>query len=288
MSRGRIAAAALAWAALAMCAGCSQAPTTGGRFPDVADEPAAPVPAVYTCHRTVDPIRIDGVLSETSWQRAPSTGNFRLAAEGKAGPRLTRARMLWDDRMLYVAFECADRDIYTTLTGRDAALYDQDVVEVFIAEQTRGKGHFLEYEFSPRGAMFDAYVVAPYRGKLDWNSAGLAAAGKVFGTPNAPGDTDAGYVVEAAIPLDGLFADAFRPKIKAGQKIRLNLYRIDYVTPPAKGRPPAKCVYLAWSVLGENAFHRPEKFGTVVFSTDPPNGKAAPSSRAVDRPPANR
>ena len=270
----------LASMSLVLCVSCGQAPEARPAFPDLAKEPPVARPAKYTCYRTIDPIRLDGVLSEKSWQAAPSTGCFRVTADGKPGPLPARAKMVWDDRMLYIAFECADPDIYATFTGRDEALYNEDVVEVFISEQTRGKNHYVEYEFSPRGAMFDAYVVAPYRCKLDWNSSGLAMGAKVYGSINEPGKPDRGFVIEVAIPIDGLFADEYKPKIADGRKIRMNLYRIDYSTPAKLGAQGAKPIYLAWSPTESGTYHAPAKFGTVTFSTSPPPGaKAAKAAK---------
>jgi len=100
----------------------------------------------YVCRRAVDRIVIDGRLVEQSWLKAESTGNFWLCEGERPSLVHTAARMVWDEAALYIAFECADPDIYATYGNKDDPLWVQDVVEVYIEEQSQGQGHFLEYE----------------------------------------------------------------------------------------------------------------------------------------------
>jgi len=267
---------------LALLAGCAAGPGTGD-LARLASEAPVELPARYTCFHACGPIVVDGWLDEPCWGMAPSTGRFRLTADGAADAPPTRAKMLWYEGVLYVAFECADEDVYATFLRRDEALYSQDVVEVFISEQTLGKGHFLEYEFSPLGTLFDSYVVRPFQGRTDWDSSGLAARAIVYGTQNRPGDRDGGYVVEIAIPLAGLFTDSHVPLVKEGTVVRMNLYRIDYSTPAKLGEPGADPRFCAWSPTGAVNFHMPERFGEVVFTERPVSAArqaAAPAAPA--------
>ena len=95
--------------------------------------------STYTCRRTVDQIVIDGELTEQSWLKAESTGNFPLYDGKRSSPVRTTAKMVWDDRSLYIAIECEDPDIYATYRNRDDPLWVQDVVEVYVMEQSQGQ-----------------------------------------------------------------------------------------------------------------------------------------------------
>jgi hypothetical protein len=257
----------------------------------------------YVCYRAVDQIVIDGKLTEQSWLRAASTGNLGLAATGQQAPVHTSVKMAWDDRALYLAFECEDRDIYATFRERDEAIWLQDAVEVFIMERSVGQGHYVEYEVSPLGAMFDWYAVKPYVGIWEWSSAGWQVAATMIGTPNDPTDGDVGYTVEMAIPFvdlsldkvlrqewagwDGQWTeqefaqfceDKYRECIPLdGAEVRVNLYRLDYTTPAQLGAPGENRVAIAWSPVPDGAFHAPERFGIVRFSTRPVGSRARPS-----------
>ena len=254
---------------LVLWAGCMRTPCESRFWHDAAEEATVKLPATYTCYRTADDIVIDGRLTEESWKMAPSTGRFRDVRGDVPGPLPTRAKMLWDDKMLYVAFECLDRDIYSTVRRRDDPLYTQDVVEVFISEQSRKKGHFVEYEVSPLGVIYDKYLDRPYHGDVEFNSTGLAAGTRVRGTVSDPSDEDGGYTVEIAIPLRDIWQDEPGPPVGDGTTIRLNLYRIDYATPKKIGGPGARPIYMAFSPTGKVNFHMPKRFGTLVFSTIP-------------------
>ena len=231
-----------------------------------AEAPAvAPGRPHYEVYRTAVPITLDGQLDEASWRQARPAGPLPLY-DGNDAPHETFVRLLWDAQFLYIAFECDDPDIYATFTERDEALYSQDVVEVFISRpdpNAAEQGHFIEYEFSPAGVLFDSYLTAPFKGRLEWTADGLAAAGDVRGTPNKPADRDGGYTVEIAIPFASIYRDPSNGPA-AGNTQRANLYRIDYSTPaPDKiGQAGTDAVFYTWSPTGKINFHMPQKFGT--------------------------
>ena len=70
-----------------------------------------PPPLSYDCHRTKTPIRIDGKLDDPAWKRAEWTSDFvDIEGAAKPTPRFrTRAKMLWDDKYLYIAAEFEER-----------------------------------------------------------------------------------------------------------------------------------------------------------------------------------
>jgi len=246
-------------AMLATLAGCARVPL-----------------ATYTCYKTVDKIAIDGVLNEESWQKAASTGDFSIWDGKTKSPLATSAKMVWDSENLYIAFECEDPDLYSTLKNKDEALYTQDVVEVFVMEQSLGASDFVEYEVSILGTLFDCYLRVPYVGFLEWSSP-FKAATKFTGTLNDPKDKDTGYTVEMAIPFSDFSlrkpwnkADWKNLTPKNGDSITLNLYRIEYSTPEKLGETGTKPEYITWSpLLTRPSFHMPERFGIVTFVDKP-------------------
>jgi hypothetical protein len=230
--------------------------------------------STYTCYRTIDKITLDGALTEESWQKAPIIENMARPDGKEMSTLRTSARMVWDDEMLYIAFECEDPDLYATITEKDGPLYTQDVVEVFVLEQSLGLENFVEYEVSPTGVLFDCYLIVPYVGFMEWSSPFKAAA-RYTGTLNDPTDKDTGYTVEIAIPFTDFYKKPCKKEDAAprdGSVIRMNLYRIDYSTPAKPGGPGANIKLMAWSPTIENAFHRPKRFGIVTFA-DWPVGK---------------
>jgi len=234
--------------------------------------------ATYTCYKAVDEVKLDGVLSEQSWKKAESTGNFQIFTGLELSPLKTTAKMVWDEEKLYIAFECEDPDLYSTFKNKDEALYNEDVVEVFVSEMSLNRDNFVEYEVSVLGTLFDCYLIVPYAGIMDWASP-FEAGVKAVGTVNKPGDKDTGYTVEMAIPFTDFYVrkpwnkeDWKDLTPKDGGTIRLNLYRIDYSTPKELGKPGTKPVFITWSPTITGAFHRPHRFGILTFA-DWPVGK---------------
>ncbi|NQT20086.1 MAG: carbohydrate-binding family 9-like protein [Planctomycetes bacterium] len=249
--------------ALALCCGCIG---KSGSVGSSARQP--PEPGKYTCYRAVDNIVLDGKLREKSWKKAPGTGNFMMYDGKQQSPLSTTAKLVWDDQALYIAFECDDPDIYATHEKRDEALYSQDVVEVFIMRQDDTEDHYVEYEISPRGTLFDIYLTAPFKGKLEWTSEAFGAGAVFAGTLNKPADGDKGYTVEIRIPFADLYgAEGASPE--DGSEIRMNLYRIDYSTPEEIGKAGADAKFITWSPTDKINFHQPDKFGVVTFRRSP-------------------
>lgn len=215
---------------------------------------------VYTCPKVSPAPAIDGVLDDEAWARCPVV---TLVDAQTGGPvtRKTTARMCWDDEYLYVGFECEDTDIWGTLTNRDDLIFQEEVVEVFIAPGG-DLVRYLEFNVSPRNVVFDAFIVNPdgmnpnEETSFGWNCEGIRTAVAVDGTLDDRTDTDRGWTAEIAIPFAGLD----RPSPRPGERWRLNLYRIDLTPPPAE--------FQAWSptLCTPARFHVPDRFGTVFFS----------------------
>ena len=87
----------------------------------------------YTVHRAGTPITIDGKLDEPAWIGAPDVGAFVFPWYRAGKKEQTVAKMLWDDRNLYVAFLCEDAHIWAEHTERGSSVWKDDTVEVFTA-----------------------------------------------------------------------------------------------------------------------------------------------------------
>ncbi len=144
---------------------------------------------------------------------------------------------------LLVRFDGRDRGVVATLTQRDAALWKEDVFEVFLSPGQEPRIYF-EFEVNPLGALFDARVESPdgrrdtMRVETSWNCAGFSA--RVRRRPDR-------WSAVVKIPLRRLSpapVDSWRG----------NFYRID--------RGPTD-EFSAWSPTGADPpdFHVPARFG---------------------------
>jgi gluconolactonase len=211
---------------------------------------------VYEVSRTSTPIKVDGKLDDESWSKAPSSGKFINNIDGSAASYDTEARILYDDSYLYFSFRSVDENIWATLTRRDARLWEEEVVEVFVRADS-SQPSYIELEVNPLGAMLDIYLLdvrKPLRYE-SWNSERLRWAVDVVGTVDGMGG-DKGWTCEIALPFEDVVT-APRVPPRPGDRWYLNFYRVETRPVP---------VLLAWSPTLKDDFHLPGVFGSIVFT----------------------
>lgn len=211
---------------------------------------------VYEVAKTKTPIDVDGKLDDPAWEKAAAMGKFTLTADGKDAPVETEAKIVYDDKFLYFAFRCQDDNIAAKLKERDAGLWEEEVVEVFL-QADPGARSYIELEVNPLGTLLDIFLLdtrkaIPHR---SWNSAKIKWAVDVDGSVNGKAG-DKGWTCEIALPMEDVVSAPHLPP-RAGDMWRLNIYRIEKLPVPA---------FIAWSPTGANDFHIPGKFGKIVFT----------------------
>ena len=220
----------------------------------------AAIPPRYVCSRSAHRLEIDGDLAKPAWLGAPEVELVR-AVDGAPTRQRTGLRLLWDDENLYAAFSVVDDDIRATHTRRDAPLWEEEVVELFL-DPWGAQRLYVEIEVSPANVVFDALVVnrareGDPRRALDamaaWNCAGLRSAVQIDGVLNG-GPVSRGWDVELALPIRQL---APRVLPAPGVEWRFNAYRVD--------RSPRGDELQALSPIGQPDFHVPARFARLVF-----------------------
>jgi len=214
------------------------------------------VTPIYLCPKVVTPPVIDGKLDDVAWEAAKPIV-FVLSQTGEPAIMKTVARLCWDDDNLYIAYDCEDRDVWSTYMQRDDPIFNQEACEAFLSP-TGDLTSYFEINVSPRNVIFDSTIFVPNHptGKSDasWDCEGLRTAVQVDGTLESRSGSDKGWIAEMAIPFRGLGVPAPQP----GEQWRGNLFRIE--------RSPLE--YQAWSptLCSPVNFHVPERFGMIVFS----------------------
>jgi len=175
---------------------------------------------------------------------------LRRATDGRV-PRLgTTVALYHDDECLHALFQGHDDGIVASYLGHDDPLYEQDVMEAFLAPHD--KRVYYEIEVSPLGATFDARIESPdgVRGSLradrGWDCEGLFAA--VRRTPSS---------IETIVRVP--FASIGARPPGTGEEWWGNFFRID--------RSPSGDEFSAWSPTMKNPadFHVAAAFGKLVF-----------------------
>src|SRR5689334_591265 len=92
-------------------------------------------PPAATARRTTGPIHLDGRLTESDWESAPSIGPLtqREPVEGGPATESTDVRILFDEDYIYVGIDCREahpRALVSTQLARDANLDVDDRVTI--------------------------------------------------------------------------------------------------------------------------------------------------------------
>ncbi len=195
---------------------------------------------------------------EDPWAIPPQADllRLRLASDG-APPRLaTTVVAHFDHDFLTVVFSVEDDMVVARHLEHDAPLYEEDVVEVFLAP--RQPSEYFEIEVSPRGTVFDARIDSPggvrstMKAELAWDCDGLFAA--VRARKESTGMTSIDTVIR--IPFSALGARMPR----SGELWKANFFRIDR-------HPELGDEYSAWqpTMMRPADFHVTAAFGTLRF-----------------------
>ena len=191
--------------------------------------------ARYTAYRVDTPPIIDGDLTKPCWKAAPRSDRFVDLISGEAASHDTRSAVLWDEDNLYLAFWVEEPSVTATLTERDALIYTDNDVEVFIA----GPDCYYEFEINAFGTVYEVFFIwdeayedgfagapefskslpgaQPFNGVgytthprgertgfWDWDFPGMRSAVAVDGKINDDTSRDRGWTVELAFPWAGM------------------------------------------------------------------------------------
>lgn len=252
----------------------------------------------YTAKQVYERPVIDGKLDDAAWQKAPRSRSFVDLVSGEQTRLKTEAAVVWDDQNLYVGYWIEEPDVTATLTRRDAPIYKDNDVELFIA----GADGYYEFEINSFGTIYevlffwlDAFETKGYhlrpefkrdakgvrlfngvgyrhpRGKRigfwNWDMPGLQSAVHVDGTINDSTDKDKGWTVEIAIPWSSL-------KILAEGDGRAlppkdgDVWRMDFSRFNTKKHSANDSGGWAWSSHGVWDSHVPECFTYIEFSKE--------------------
>jgi hypothetical protein len=193
-------------------------------------------------------------LIEEPWRVPPESQwiSLRRATDG-GNPRLQTKFAVYADRdCLNVLYHAEDDEIVASYLGHDQPLYEEDVVEVFLApaELTR----YFEIEVNPLGTTFDARIDSPdgiratMKVDVRWDCESLFAA--VRKTPG---------MIDTIVRFP--FASIGANPPSRGETWRGNFFRID------RSRRHGD-EFSAWQPTMKNPadFHVAAAFGRIVFA----------------------
>jgi hypothetical protein len=269
--------------------------------------PSAPLWAQvdYVCKRVTEPIVIDGKLDE--WERMDVlwTPAFADMVDGSPAWFDSRGALAHDEDFLYIAMRAEEPFVRGKLRERDAKIYTENDLEVFIA----GEDSYYEFEINALGTVYDVFWIWrdaygpgkrfsaekwPVKGRrtmtlsgigdhvhprgerigwIDYDLPGLRSAVAVIGSLNDDTDRDEAWTMELALPWRSLgeVAEGRSLPPKSGDVWRIDCSRFQYHD--KDGKPLPHPVGWTWTLHGEFDSHMPEVFPRVRFSSEELKGR---------------
>lgn len=185
----------------------------------------------------------------------------RSAAWGPA-PYRTEFRALWNDAGLHLRFDSEDDGPWFTMTERDAPIWEEEVVEIFLDPE--GDGRYVEVEVNPAGVVCDLRRLGPGEDGSDPIPVPSGVMDRGFEVEGIQVEVEASpgrWTAAVFLPWGGLGLDhAPGP----GGEMRINLFRIK--RPGGPDAPGEGAVFAAWSPTGSPSFHVPEAFRPLTLA----------------------
>jgi hypothetical protein len=276
-----------------------------------------PEPARYTCYRASTPPALDARLDREPWLSAPRSPRFVDMVTGDPAFFDTRAAALWDDEALYVAFWIEEPFVAARLSERDALIFLENDVELFID----GGDCYYEFEINALGTIYEVFFIwrdaftrggrfdrpefdlydprtFSFGGNYDrsgssfwrgthprgvrwaftgWDFPGLRTAVLVDGTLNDPTTVDRGWRVELALPWAGMADLANGRALPPQDGDEWRIFFGRFERLPVAGTLPEPQPAWCWGAHGTLDTHLPEQFTHVTFSTATANAPMADS-----------
>ncbi len=117
----------------------------------------------YTAMKAGCPMVMDGFLDEPAWKQAHSVGPFQFPWYQSGEKEPTEAKIVWDDKRIYFAFQCADQHISAEQYSPNSPVSRDDCCEAFISPVAEGSERldYINYEINCIGTWLVGYHASP-------------------------------------------------------------------------------------------------------------------------------
>lgn len=109
------------------------------------------VPSTYDVQRLSEPMRIDANWSKAQWQRAAEIPVQRVMGPVQAFMPTVRAKMMYDDRYVYVIFRVEDKFVRSVATSINGRIWEDSCVEFFFAPDVTNPMAYFNLEINAGG-----------------------------------------------------------------------------------------------------------------------------------------
>ena len=184
---------------------------------------------MYTIKKAKQLVNLNSSFEEGAWKDAENLSIAVVRPESSVHHPIVNARMLYDDKGIYLRFEVQDRYVLARHTNYQDGVCTDSCVEFFI--QPKGRKDYYNFEMNAIGTLLLYNVVDPTRGDNGFKEYSKVPFEKISGMSIA---TTLHGVIDPEItePVDWALA-TFIPfsifdldeKVKSGDVWRGNLYK---------------------------------------------------------------
>lgn len=223
---------------------------------------------VYKVFKTGVTITVDGKMDESSWKNADSQPfKYFFRRDRIADEQNTVFRMLWDDKNLYLFFQCEDTALCSREKQFDAQPYLDDCAEFYCIPFPDSLYMHFAWEINIEEVPYDFIQFwSFYNGRnAVIKSYNPDYERKVYyeGTVNDNTDKDKGWQMELAIPFDAFTSiNNFFPA-KAGTRWAFQAVRQDRNIIDERGRSTST-LFPIYDIFKD--VHQPCHFGLMEFA----------------------
>ena len=205
-------------------------------------------------HKTNEKVKIDGDL--TDW-KIPFIGPFVIHNTGENATQKTFVSFAWNNKNLYIAYNCIDSKIVGTSQVKDSEIFHtNDLAEIFLDPDGDGQ-NYIEIGVNAFSTNYDLLLKCISQECGGWNT---SMAFDIKGLEGISKINEDGYTVEIKIPFSSLkkVENGGFSKPKVGTKWKGNAFRIDYGN-------TAEYLALQPYKSSKFGFHQPQEFAVFEF-----------------------
>lgn len=219
-------------------------------------------PQSYSVHRLKSPMSIDGNWNKPAWRKARTVNITRFMGPIPPFRPRVQAKMLYDERNLYVIFRVEDRYVRSLVDTYNGPVSGDACVEFFFSPDPAHPERYFNLEVNAGGTPLMAYHIYPQKDYQRLTSGDLDQIEIAHSLPKKIDPEiaeDVTWTIEYRIPIEVLekYGSVVRPE--KGKRWRANFYKT-----ASKSSNPH---WITWSQVQYEKpnFHLPQFFGGLRF-----------------------
>lgn len=224
---------------------------------------ANPQPEIYQVRKLTEPMQINANWDKPQWRKVKPLDIKRFLGDRPEHRPRTQAKLLYDDKNVYIIFRVEDKFIRAVSTKYHEPVWTDSCVEFFFTPGTDIKQGYFNIETNCIGTILSAHQTGRGKNQKQLGAEDLDRLEIAHSLPKQVVDPEIvrslTWTLEYRLPIEILQKYHHITRPKPGVKWLANFYKC--------GDKTSHPHWLTWSIIASDRidFHRPEYFGTLEF-----------------------